>query len=241
MAKKKTKRITRAIVAGYLEKVSSRIFEQYRQSITEMITGHQGLYALYRRDKLYYVGLATNLKSRIRYHLRDRHQGKWTHFSLYIIRKADHIKELESLLLRIADPAGNSIKGNLTRSKNLLPVLKKQVKHELWQEYEGLFEIQPSKAKTKKKKIRIGKKSQKDLPLKGILKPYQRIYASYQGTDYKAKVKPNGTIQMIPDRSCYESPSAAGKAIRNRSTNGWAFWKYKDENGELQKLAKLRS
>ena len=120
MAKKKTKRVSRAIVAGYLEKVSSRIFEQYRQSITEMITGHQGLYALYRRDKLYYVGLATNLKSRIRYHLRDRHQGKWTHFSLYIIRKADHIKELESLLLRIADPAGNSIKGNLSRLWTIL-------------------------------------------------------------------------------------------------------------------------
>jgi len=106
--KKKTKRTTRPIISGYLERVSALIFDKYKKEITDMIRGHQGLYALYYKNKLYYVGLASNLKNRINHHLRDRHQGKWTHFSLYIIRKADHIKELESLLLRIADPTGNA-------------------------------------------------------------------------------------------------------------------------------------
>ena len=37
-----------------------------------MIQGHKGLYVLYRRDKLYYVGLASNLRRRINQHLTDK-------------------------------------------------------------------------------------------------------------------------------------------------------------------------
>jgi type III restriction enzyme len=94
MSKKKAKRAARPIVAGHLEKISSRIFDQNRSLITEMIKGRYGVYALYRREKLYYVGLATNLRSRINQHLKDRHKGKWTHFSLYILRKTDHLREI---------------------------------------------------------------------------------------------------------------------------------------------------
>jgi type I restriction-modification system DNA methylase subunit len=32
-----------------------------------------GVYALYRGNRLYYVGLASNLRSRLNTHLRDRH------------------------------------------------------------------------------------------------------------------------------------------------------------------------
>ena len=38
----------------------------------------------------------------------------------------------------------------------------------------------------------------------------------------------------------YDSPSAAGGAVRKKSTNGWVFWKYKDEAGELVSLGNLR-
>jgi len=93
-----------------------------------MIQGHQGLYALYRRNKLYYVGLASDLRRRINQHLKDRHGGKWTHFSLYIIRKTDHIKELESMLLCIAYPEGNAQRGKLPKASNLLPRLDREIK-----------------------------------------------------------------------------------------------------------------
>ncbi len=116
---KKRKYRNRPIVTGYLEKVSSSIFDQHSRIIAEMIQRQQGLYALYRKEKLYYVGLARNLKSRVKQHVRDKHAGKWTHFSLYIIRHPEHIKELESLLLRIAYPAGNSVKGKLRRSGSI--------------------------------------------------------------------------------------------------------------------------
>jgi len=58
------------------------------------------VYALYRREKLYYVGLATNLRSRINQHLKDRHKGKWTHFSLYILRKTEHLRELYDIFAK---------------------------------------------------------------------------------------------------------------------------------------------
>jgi len=238
MARKK-KHKTRAIVAGYVEKVSAQIFDRYQKEITDMIRGYQGLYALYRKDKLYYVGLASNLKSRIKHHLINRHKGKWTHFSLYIIRKAGHIKELESLLLRIAYPAGNTMKGKLRNSKNLLPILRKRVANKSREEIETIFMGTSFLAKKSKKKERIKRKA--ELPLKGLLKSYQRIYCSYKGNKFRAKVLPSGIIKMIPGGQLFNSPSSAAKAIIDKgAVNGWNFWKYKDKSGNLAPLNKLR-
>ena len=66
-----------------------------------------------------FTPVATNLRGRINHHLRDKHAGKWDKFSLYLVRKADHIKELEALILRIADPKGNATTGRLPRAENL--------------------------------------------------------------------------------------------------------------------------
>jgi hypothetical protein len=44
MAQKKKAARTRPIVTGYLEKVSSAIFDKYRKEITDMTMGQQGLY-----------------------------------------------------------------------------------------------------------------------------------------------------------------------------------------------------
>jgi len=47
MAKRrKRKRSSRPIVSGYLEKVSANIFDSFKEAITAMIAGHQGVYAL---------------------------------------------------------------------------------------------------------------------------------------------------------------------------------------------------
>ena len=100
------KRSSHALVLGFLERISSRAFEEFPRQITELIGKQHGIYALYKGDHLYYVGLATDLRKRIKHHRQDRHAGKWDRFSLYLVHKVDHIKELESLLLRIADPKG---------------------------------------------------------------------------------------------------------------------------------------
>ena len=147
--KRKVKHITRSIIQGHLEKVSSTVFERYLNEITSLISGNQGVYALYRRQKLYYVGLASNLKWRIRHHLKDKHSGKWDRFSLYVIRKEDHIREVEALLVRIAGPAGNSQKVKLNKSLNLLPKLKREVKKKQQAERKKLFEERTGNKKKK--------------------------------------------------------------------------------------------
>jgi hypothetical protein len=237
--KKKIKRKTRNIVTGHLEKVNSKIFDRYQKQITELIRGNLGVYALYRRENLYYIGLARDFKNRIKHHLKDRHQGKWDRFSLYIIRKEDHLRELESLLIRIGDPAGNYQRGRLKRSKNLLPGLERQVKEQIKNEMDGLFRPQKS-AKKRAVKMQKGKRpgGKVERPLKGVFTGGKMIYATYKGKDYKAWVRPNGSIRY--DGQEYTTPSGAGKAVTGKSVDGWFFWKYKDKAGKLVKISDLR-
>lgn len=244
MAKKKVKKRKyrrRPIVTGYLEKVSSSIFDKHRKIIAEMTQGEQGLYALYRKEKLYYVGLASNLKSRLNRHVKDKHAGKWTHFSLYIIHHSDHIKELESLLLRIAYPAGNKVKGKLRRSANMLPSLKRRTKAAALAEWKSNFGVA-----AKEKKLATKSKAQKTAwqtrkgqrPCKGLFPKTVRIYATYKRQDYKAVLRPSGSIKF--DGVNYDSPSAAGSVVRGgKATNGWAFWKVK-QGESLVKLREFR-
>jgi hypothetical protein len=240
MAKAKKKaRKSKPIITGYLEKVSAKIFDDYSSVITNMVKGHQGVYSLYKKDKLYYVGLASNLKNRIKFHLRDKHQGKWTHFSLYIIRKENHIKELESLVLRIAYPKGNRQKGKLAGSKNIRPLLKEKLNAEWKRKRSEILDTKkPAKLK-KKTKRRFTKTPKSDRPLKGVFSGGKVIYATYKGKEYKAWVLANGGIKY--NGQIYATPSAAGKAIITKgAVNGWNFWKYKDEKGNLVKLTEIR-
>jgi Restriction Enzyme Adenine Methylase Associated/GIY-YIG catalytic domain len=230
---------SRSIITGHLEKIGAKVFDDFSSSITDLIKGHQGIYALFKKDRLYYVGLARNLKSRINAHNRDRHQNKWTHFSLYIIRKEDHIKEIESLVLRIAYPKGNKIKGKLKHSKDIRPLLKRRLKDEWIKQLDGII------GGSKKEKIggtsRKIKKSKVERPLKGLLRNYQRIYCTYKGKDHSAKVLPNGVVELIPSKKRFDSPSMAGIAVIKKNTvNGWKLWKYKDRNGELVYIDTLR-
>ncbi len=235
-----------SLVTGHLEKINADVFTKYQREITDMIKGHQGIYALYRGQKLYYVGLASNLRNRIKHHLKDRHQGKWTHFSLYIIRHSDHIKELESLLLRIAFPQGNHQKGKLTGSDNLLPELKRLVKLSQERDLNDLWDDgKPAKKKIanprpiKAIKNKSNTRSESKRPLKGFFPGGKMIYATYQGQGYKAWLKANGGI--VYKNTLYDTPSAAGSAIRGgKATNGWTFWKYKDEEGKLVMLKTMK-
>ena len=99
MARKPAK--TRQLVDGHLERVSRELLEQHRDVINEFARGQHGIYALYNGKNLYYVGLAINLPGRLAAHLKDRHADTWDNFSLYQTRRLDHMKELQSLILKI--------------------------------------------------------------------------------------------------------------------------------------------
>src|ERR1051325_4978333 len=98
-----------SLVISRIEKVSKEAFRQYFTEVTELIGNSPGIYALYDGNDLYYVGKSTELRKRVKQHLRDRHLASWTHFSLYLVRRVEHISEIESLLVRIASPKGNRV------------------------------------------------------------------------------------------------------------------------------------
>ena len=95
------------LVCQYLENISRKALEKYQDIIKKYVRDRHGVYALYRKNKLYYVGLASNLRSRLRHHLRDRHADAWDSFSVYLTIGGQHLHELETLLLRIIDRKGN--------------------------------------------------------------------------------------------------------------------------------------
>ena len=238
MAKKKARK-TKSIITGHLEKIGANVFDDYSSVITDLLHGQQGIYALYKKERLYYVGLASNLKSRIKAHNKDKLQNKWTHFSLYIIRKEEHIKEIESLVLRISYPKGNSVKGKLKQSKDLRPLLKNKLVEDWKNRLDGIIGGRKKVViKSTAKKKKAGKAER---PLKGLLRGFQRIYCTYRGKEHRARVLPNGVVELLPSHKRFDSPSMAGIAvIKKKTVNGWKLWKYKEKNGNLVYIDNLR-
>ncbi len=78
------KRRRLSLVCQHLENVSRDFLEKYQDTIRDYVRRRHGVYALYRRDKLQYVGLASNLRSRLKAHLKDRHAKSWDRFGIYL-------------------------------------------------------------------------------------------------------------------------------------------------------------
>ena len=98
------------LVSQHLENISRDALERYLHIVRRYVVGRQGVYALYRGGKLYNVGLARDLRWRLNAHLKDRLAPHWDRFSVYLTIGDKHLKELESLLLRVVKPkpAGTS-------------------------------------------------------------------------------------------------------------------------------------
>lgn len=97
-----------------------RDWESYNTALGKRQRG-SGIYVLYDKDEVYYVGLSkTSLKGRLRKHaLRDRHKGNWDNFSFYQITRQQYIKDIETLLLRVYKPLGNKVGGKFKKKYNL--------------------------------------------------------------------------------------------------------------------------
>lgn len=232
------------LVSHYLENISRDALEKYQDIIKDYVSHQQGLYALYKGDKIYYVGLASNLRSRLSRHLIDRHKELWDRFSVYLTINSSHMKELETLFLRISMPKGNKIKGKFQKAESLRRKLNADIKRK--QELErGLifgkevpsdYSEKPSpKKKVKSKEAIKGKEA--------TLAPYVtkrfKIRRIYKGKEYYAWVRKDGKINF--DGKLYNSPTMAGIAVIGRMVNGWTFWKYKNKKGEWVKLDELRN
>lgn len=227
---------SRHLVVEHLEDISWKVLEEYRHVVRDMIRGHSGIYALYRRDKLYYVGLASNLMSRLDQHLKDKHKGKWDRFSVYLTAHNEHMKELESLVLRIVSPAGNSVSGKLSKSVNQRRVLNKLIKNHDDDRRAALIGGAYA-VKHRHKKIASRVKGQPVLA--GVVQRSIALRGWRNGWEYRATLRKDGLIRY-GDKT-FESPSAAGLAAVEKACNGWRFWHYRDpKSREWVPLSKLR-
>lgn len=220
------------LVCQYLENLSSAAFERYADILREVTHGRHGVYALYRRDKLYYVGLASNLRNRVRHHLRDRHRGLWDRFSMYLTIDDKHLKELESLVLRIAQPKGNKQRGGFARSDNLIRVLRRKVREAHQNEWLELIGRVP----VAERGVRVSNNGESRFA--GLVSRSTPIRRTYKGKMYRGRLRPNGKVRV--GKKVYDSPSVAAGAITGRSCNGWHFWRFQRAPGQWVKLRLLK-
>ncbi len=189
-----------------------------------MIKGKSGVYALYRNDALYYVGLAKNLMGRLKAHTRDRYKGKWNRFSVYLTVHDDHTKELESLMLRVVRPRGNRQSGKFMASKNLRRELNNSIRAHDADRRARLLGGHYTRRRIRSK---AAKDSRKNI-LSGVFDRGIQLRGWYLEWEYRAHLRKDGRISY--NRKICETPSGTGKAARGRSTNGWAFWHFKRGN-----------
>ncbi|MCP5487167.1 MAG: GIY-YIG nuclease family protein [Verrucomicrobia bacterium] len=224
------------LVTQHLETVSRKFLEEYQDAIKGFVKNRQGVYALYRRGKLYYVGLASNLRSRLGHHLKDRHQASWDRFSVYLTIGDGHLRELEALILRIVDPPGNKVKGKFAKSENLNRKLTKQWKLGMQETLNELLGC--AVPKPKRKPVAKPTRGRKPVMADYISKS-MRIRGTHKGKTLRATIRQSGVIAY--DKQLFTSPSlAAAKAVGRRTCNGWAFWHYERSPGDWVPLSKLR-
>jgi hypothetical protein len=240
------------LVVQHLEGIAGAALDEYPAVIREFIRGRNGVYALYKRDRLYYVGLARNLRSRLRGHTRDRHAGKWDRFSIYLTENDEHLKELESLILRIVDTRGNKVTGKFIASEDL----KRRFRHRLKESWNRKVEemtswSEPDRGKPQRKLgpavQRVGQKL--DTVLGKYVTRRFHIRMGYKGKVYVAHVRRNGAISFARDSADWQrlkgklhlSPSAAAVAVAGKAMNGWWQWKFKSADGKWVRLSELRT
>ena len=223
------------LVSQHLENISHEALSKYQDVIRSYVRGRQGIYALYRKNELYYVGLAGNLRSRLRSHLRDRHKKLWDRFSVYLTIGDSHLKELESLILRTVKPVGNHQSGKFIKSENLPGKLSRDLRARQRQEINWVIGRSTSPV-PKRRQVKVVK------PGAAVLSPYintsTKLRAIFKGKLIRARVRRNGLIRYRAKD--YKSPSQAASAVVKRAANGWGFWKYERAPGDWVSLKELR-
>jgi hypothetical protein len=230
--KKRAKRGRReALVHQHLENVSRDLLEQHPDVVREFIGRNAGVYALYRKRKLYYVGLAKALRGRLKAHGKNRHSGAWDRFSIYLTIKDQHLREIEALLLRIAKPEGAKQQGRLAQSRDMRRRIQKAIKQKQSSEVADLFGLGTSP---------IGQKNddRKTSELRRLLPQGAKLRGVLKGKIFRARARRNGDIRF--NGKIYRSLSVAAYAAIKRPTNGWWFWQIERGRGNWVRLKTIR-
>jgi hypothetical protein len=209
------------LVTQYLEKISRKALEDNAGEIVDFIKGRAGIYALYKGESLYYVGLASNLKSRFRAHLRNRSAKEWDRFSIYLTIGNAHIRELEALILRTMKAAGNKQRGYFRRAEDLRRAFSESVRREQRSMLAAMLGSSPYAEDADE-----------------YLDKSYRLIGVYKGRRISATFCKDGTVRL--GRRRYSTLSAAAVKVVKRPVNGWTFWKYERAPGDWVKVSTLR-
>jgi hypothetical protein len=220
------------LVSQMLENIDRKALEDYQHLIRRYIKGRNGVYAMYRGDKLYYVGLTTNLRNRLKAHLKDHHSESWDRFSVYLTIGTSFIKEMESLLMRIAQPPGNRQTGKFAKCQNLERIFRRDIRteqHETMDEIFGRIRVQNRREGPDEKRRPV---------LANSVERAMTLLGKRKGQRVRARVRKNGTIRF--EKRIFNSPSLAAVAAVGHPINGWGFWRYERAPGDWVKLRELR-
>lgn len=239
MAKRKRKRGRRRrkrepLVHAHLERVSRNLLDKHPEIVRQFIGRNAGVYALYRKNRLYYVGLATKLNWRLKAHSKNRHGGSWDRFSIYLTIKDQHLREIESLLLQIAKPSGNKIGGKPSGSKDMRRWIRSAIRQKHMLEDDSLFGRERKQKATAKRRDKRSEKSE----ILRLLPNGAHLRGTNRGTTYKAKVRRDGQVRY--DGFNYTSLSKAASAALKRPTNGWWFWQVERGRRNWVRLKEIR-
>jgi hypothetical protein len=159
---------------------------------------------------------------------------------VYLTIGTGFMKEIESLLLRIANPPGNKVRGEFIRSENLLAKVRAEYRRRRVAEEEELFGF------LKRREKAVARAKPRPHPTVGrkpVLAEHapqvRHLVARCKGKLLRASVRRDGRIKF--GGKLYTSPSlAAGAACGRPTCNGWAFWKYERAPGDWVLLNELR-
>ena len=229
-AKRPRRRKREALVHRHLENVSRSLLEKHPELVREFIGRNAGIYALFRKGKLYYVGLATALRSRLKAHVKNRHGNSWDSFSIYLTIKDQHLREIEALLLRIAKPPGARQRGKLAQSQDMRRRIAQAIRQKQKGEVSSLFGKRTSPVVTAKVNV--------ESDLTRLLPQGASVRGTLKNKVFRARVRRNGMVRF--GGVSYTSLSLAAKAAIKRPTNGWWFWQIERGRGNWIRLTRIR-
>jgi hypothetical protein len=159
-------------------------------------------------------------------------------FSVYLTIGDSHLKELESLVLRIVRPKGNTQAGKFSDAENLRSRLARAMRDHYRQQLANVLgRLRRDLADKTTRSTGPGPRPALAKVLSKIRRP-RTLQGRLKGKSFRARVKSNGQIRF--KGKTYNSPSLAAQAATRRPTNGWTFWLYERAPHDWVPLEELR-
>ena len=128
-SKKKLKKPKKGkLIKQKLEDIPANSLQILSKDMKELLGKKSGIYALYNNKKLYYVGMAFNIHSRLKSHLRAKRSRKWNKISIFVIKRTQYLKDVELAVVNISKPSGNRQQSKIPKNNYLRKKYKEIVR-----------------------------------------------------------------------------------------------------------------